>query len=35
VMIPDLVGPNDEIAALCAAVMESLHHVRAAAFPAA
>jgi len=35
VMIPDLVGPNDEIAALCAAVMESLHHVRAAAFPVA
>ncbi|HEY4199328.1 MAG TPA: HAD family phosphatase [Devosiaceae bacterium] len=34
VMVPDLVGPTDEIAALCFAVMESLHHVRNAAFPA-
>lgn len=33
IMIPDLVGPNDEIRQLCFAVMESLHHVRAAAFP--
>ena len=33
VMVPDLVDPNDEIAGLCAAVMESLHAVRAAAFP--
>ncbi|AKR58120.1 haloacid dehalogenase [Devosia sp. H5989] len=33
IMIPDLVGPNDEIRALCFAVMESLHQVREAAFP--
>lgn len=32
VMVPDLVRPTDEITALCAAVMESLHHVREAAF---
>lgn len=32
VMVPDLVQPSAEIAALCAAVMESLHHVREAAF---
>lgn len=35
VMVPDLVPPSDEIVALCAAVMESLHHVRHAAFPPA
>ncbi len=34
VMVPDLVLPSDEVAALCVAVMESLHHVREAAFPA-
>jgi HAD superfamily hydrolase (TIGR01509 family) len=34
VMVPDLVRPNDEITALCVAVLESLHHLRAAAFPA-
>ena len=33
VMVPDLVRPSAEIEALCAAVMESLHHVREAAFP--
>lgn len=33
VMVPDLVMPSDEIVALCAAVLHSLHHVRAAAFP--
>lgn len=33
IMVPDLVSPNDEIRALCFAVMESLHHVRQAAFP--
>lgn len=33
VMVPDLVHPSAEITALCAAVMESLHHVHAA-FPA-
>jgi HAD superfamily hydrolase (TIGR01509 family) len=32
VMVPDLVSPSDEIAALCVAVMESLHHLRDAAF---
>ena len=32
VMVPDLVGPSAEIEALCAAVLESLHHVRRAAF---
>lgn len=32
VMVPDLVLPSAEIEALCAAVMESLHHVREAAF---
>jgi hypothetical protein len=31
-MVPDLVGPDDEIAALCAAVMDDLHAVRRAAF---
>ena len=33
VMVPDLVHPSDEIAALCVAVLESLHHLRDAAFP--
>jgi HAD superfamily hydrolase (TIGR01509 family) len=33
VMVPDLVHPSDEIAALCVAVMESLHHLHAAVFP--
>jgi HAD superfamily hydrolase (TIGR01509 family) len=32
VMVPDLVPPTDEVRALCAAVMTSLHDVRAAAF---
>lgn len=32
VMVPDLVGPTDEIVELCAAVLESLHHLREAAF---
>ena len=32
VMVPDLVRPSEEIVALCAAVMDSLHHVREAAF---
>ena len=32
IMVPDLVGPSDEIIALCAAVLESLHHLREAAF---
>lgn len=31
-MVPDLIQPTDEIRALCHAVMDSLHHVRAAAF---
>ena len=34
VMVPDLVVPSDEIAALCTAVMDSLHHLRQAAFNA-
>lgn len=34
VMVPDLVGPSDEIAQLCAAVMDDLHDVRRAAFAA-
>jgi HAD superfamily hydrolase (TIGR01509 family) len=33
VMVPDLVHPTDEIAALGVAVLESLHHLREAAFP--
>ncbi len=33
VMVPDLVHPSDEVRELCAAVMESLDHVRSAAFP--
>lgn len=32
IMVPDLLQPNDEILALCHAVMPSLHHVREAAF---
>ena len=32
VMVPDLVGPSEEIAALCTAVMQSLDHLREAAF---
>lgn len=32
IMVPDLVRPSDEIAALCAAVMASLHQLREAAF---
>jgi len=32
IMVPDLVHPSDEIVALCTAVMESLHDLRAAAF---
>jgi HAD superfamily hydrolase (TIGR01509 family) len=32
VMVPDLVQPSDEVRALCAAVMTSLHDVRSAAF---
>jgi HAD superfamily hydrolase (TIGR01509 family) len=32
VMVPDLVGPSDEIVQLCAAVMDSLHHLREAVF---
>jgi hypothetical protein len=30
-MVPDLIQPTDEIAALCR-IMDSLHEVRAAAF---
>jgi HAD superfamily hydrolase (TIGR01509 family) len=33
VMVPDLVHPSDEVAALCVAVLESLHHLREIAFP--
>jgi HAD superfamily hydrolase (TIGR01509 family) len=32
IMVPDLVKPSGEVAALCAAVLESLHHLREAAF---
>ncbi|HQZ13963.1 MAG TPA: HAD family phosphatase [Devosia sp.] len=32
IMVPDLIHPSDEVAALCAHVMESLHHLRQAAF---
>lgn len=32
IMVPDIVHPTDEITALCTAVMESLHDLRAAAF---
>lgn len=34
IMVPDLVVPSDEIRALPIAIMESLHHVRRAAFAA-
>lgn len=34
IMVPDLVHPNEEIVALCHDVLESLHHLRAAAFTA-
>ena len=34
IMVPDLVHPSDEIAALCTAIMDSLHHLRRAAFSA-
>ena len=33
IMVPDLVHPTDEIAALCVAVMESLSHVHRIALP--
>jgi HAD superfamily hydrolase (TIGR01509 family) len=33
IMVPDLVRPTDEIAALCVAVMESLTHVHSLALP--
>lgn len=33
VMVPDLVHPSEEIRALGIAIMDSLHHVRRAAFP--
>jgi HAD superfamily hydrolase (TIGR01509 family) len=32
IMIPDLLDPSEEIASLCAAVMETLHQLREAAF---
>lgn len=32
VMVPDLVHPTDEVVVLCAAVLESLHHLRDVAF---
>ena len=32
VMVPDLVHPTDEIVQLCAAVLDSLHHLREAVF---
>ena len=32
IMVPDLVQPPDDIVRLCVAVMESLHHLREAAF---
>ena len=34
IMVPDLVQPNDDIRALCAAVLGSLHDLHAAAFAA-
>ncbi|MDC9822931.1 HAD family phosphatase [Devosia sp. ZB163] len=34
IMVPDIVAPSDEISALCAAVMNSLHDLRHAAFSA-
>ena len=33
IMVPDLVHPSEEIRALGIAIMESLDHVRQAAFP--
>jgi HAD superfamily hydrolase (TIGR01509 family) len=35
IMVPDIVAPSDEISALCVAVMDSLHELRAQAFAAA
>ena len=35
IMVPDIVAPSDEISALCIAVMDSLHDLRALAFAAA
>jgi HAD superfamily hydrolase (TIGR01509 family) len=35
IMVPDLLTASDEITPLCAAVMETLHHLREAAFGAA
>jgi HAD superfamily hydrolase (TIGR01509 family) len=35
IMVPDIVAPSDEISALCVAVMDSLHELRALAFAAA
>jgi HAD superfamily hydrolase (TIGR01509 family) len=35
IMVPDIVAPSDEIRALCAAVMPSLHDLRHAAFGSA
>ena len=35
IMVPDIVAPSEEISALCAAVMDSLHDLRHAAFAAA
>lgn len=32
IMVPDLVSPSEEIRGLCAAVLESLHELRAVAF---
>jgi HAD superfamily hydrolase (TIGR01509 family) len=32
IMVPDLVHPSEEIRGLCAAVLESLHHLREAVF---
>ena len=32
IMVPDLVGPSEEIRGLCAAVLDSLHQLRHAAF---
>ncbi|WP_417307814.1 HAD family hydrolase [Devosia sp.] len=34
IMVPDIVHPNEEIIALCHDVLESLHHLREAAFTA-
>jgi HAD superfamily hydrolase (TIGR01509 family) len=32
IMVPDMMGPTDEVAALCAHVMDDLHQLREAAF---